>query len=513
MKNLIFIIIILLFAVPLSARTPLLSQEEVLVGTRPLSMGGAFIATADDVNSIGWNPAGLAFLKNNEITFSIPLNPTWSRDLEIGFNDFYGAAAFPFKRNYVLAMDWFHIGYSDDPSQNWNNKPELEYAENRVTLALARKFGEDLKIGTSLKYYNMGVDYDGASEGGGNGLGMDIGINYRFLNGFRAGLLFNNFFSAIMFYDSGESGSFMLPAIRLGVACTLLEDTIIEFAFDDMIHLGAEYSFLNLFSIRGGFQKEILHSGEPIYVSGGTGIRYDRLQIDYGINYTTHLKFQHNVSLTYRFGYKVSLVDVSEIEVEDIFASMNKSYAKKNIVSFNVKNKHKDPLRTKVGFFIEKYMDSPTEKVMTLKPGQPTKVSLPIVFNREIMERTDDGPVSSRVIITYEHEKQKNEDESTKQIMLYSRNAFTWNELEKLAVFVTPNDEDVKKFTRGVIQMKAQQELEDEFISTHFYHAMLLFIALGEYGMTYVVDPNTPFAEVSQNKNAIDYVQAIQGNE
>ena len=55
------------------SRVPVVSQEEVLVGTRPLALNGAYVAMADDVTSIGWNPAGLAFLKNNELTFSVPL--------------------------------------------------------------------------------------------------------------------------------------------------------------------------------------------------------------------------------------------------------------------------------------------------------------------------------------------------------------------------------------------------------------------------------------------------------
>ena len=34
------------------------SQEQLFVGTRPLGMGGAFIAVADDGNTITWNQTG-----------------------------------------------------------------------------------------------------------------------------------------------------------------------------------------------------------------------------------------------------------------------------------------------------------------------------------------------------------------------------------------------------------------------------------------------------------------------
>ena len=42
--------------------------DQLFVGTRPLSMGGAFIAVADDANAITWNPAGLPGLRRTEFT-------------------------------------------------------------------------------------------------------------------------------------------------------------------------------------------------------------------------------------------------------------------------------------------------------------------------------------------------------------------------------------------------------------------------------------------------------------
>ncbi|MBT4055300.1 MAG: hypothetical protein HOE74_09215, partial [Candidatus Marinimicrobia bacterium] len=42
--------------------------DQLFVGTRPLSMGGAFIAVADDANTISWNPAGLPGLRRTEFT-------------------------------------------------------------------------------------------------------------------------------------------------------------------------------------------------------------------------------------------------------------------------------------------------------------------------------------------------------------------------------------------------------------------------------------------------------------
>ncbi|MDD5066380.1 MAG: PorV/PorQ family protein [bacterium] len=502
----LIILSVLLSAVPLFARTPLVTQEEVLVGTRPLGMAGAFVAAADDSSSISWNPAGMAFMKQKEISFSMPLNPLWARDLKIGINNFYAAFLFPVNKTYTLGIDWFHIGYSDDPDLNWNKKPELEYSENKITLAMARKFGEKLKIGASLKYYNLGVNYDGSTERTGNGIGMDIGANYRALDIMKVGLLANNIFGAHLFYDNGTSSRFMSPALKLGFAFNLIKDNTLELTADDMLHLGIEHWFFNMVALRGGVQKEILNSGEDFGLSAGLGVKYRYFQVDYALQYRKYFDMSHSVSLAAKFGYHAYLVDVLSIQIEDVFTAMYKAYAQRDIVRLKVKNKSSVPLKAKIGFMLDKYMDSPTEKDITLKPNVPVDLTLPVVFNNKIMNVKDDGPQNGRIIVTYEFEKEKSEDDSSKQFMLYSRNAFIWDDLEKLAVFVTPSDEMVKSFTRGMIQLNAKQDIQDEFVSDNYYYTMLLFNALGEFGMTYVVDPSTPFAEVAKNRNAVDYV-------
>ena len=59
MKHLLSILLLL---------SPIFSQyDQLFVGTRPLSMGGAFIAVADDANAITWNPAYLGFVGQNSL--------------------------------------------------------------------------------------------------------------------------------------------------------------------------------------------------------------------------------------------------------------------------------------------------------------------------------------------------------------------------------------------------------------------------------------------------------------
>ena len=55
--------------------SPLLAtagEEQVPVGPRPLSMGGAFTAIADGSEAMYWNPAGLADLTLSTIRTTAP---------------------------------------------------------------------------------------------------------------------------------------------------------------------------------------------------------------------------------------------------------------------------------------------------------------------------------------------------------------------------------------------------------------------------------------------------------
>ena len=69
-------------------------------GTRPLSMGGAFVALADDVHAVSWNPAGLAWLEDSEMTVSVILNNRGKYISGDFISDDYLAVAMPLKAGW-----------------------------------------------------------------------------------------------------------------------------------------------------------------------------------------------------------------------------------------------------------------------------------------------------------------------------------------------------------------------------------------------------------------------------
>jgi hypothetical protein len=78
MKKISTIIIILLLLVTHSfaaskVGTTAAQFLKIGVGSRAVGMGGAFVAVADDITSLYWNPGGLGRLNHNE-AFSFILN-------------------------------------------------------------------------------------------------------------------------------------------------------------------------------------------------------------------------------------------------------------------------------------------------------------------------------------------------------------------------------------------------------------------------------------------------------
>ena len=68
MKRLVIILVMILIAVPTQA---VIIREDHLfnqgIGARPLAMGNAFTAIGNDLNSVFYNPAGIASIKEFDL--------------------------------------------------------------------------------------------------------------------------------------------------------------------------------------------------------------------------------------------------------------------------------------------------------------------------------------------------------------------------------------------------------------------------------------------------------------
>ncbi|MEK7274829.1 MAG: hypothetical protein AAB110_06205, partial [Candidatus Desantisbacteria bacterium] len=100
--------------------------NERFVGARPMGMGGAFAAVADDANAMNWNPAGLPMLERYEF------NNIWGNQDNMGKKSLYTSLIVPaFNENCAIGFGW----------QNLRYKP-ISFSRGEWAFAYAKRMGK-----------------------------------------------------------------------------------------------------------------------------------------------------------------------------------------------------------------------------------------------------------------------------------------------------------------------------------------------------------------------------------
>jgi len=241
-------------------------------GARPMGMGGAFTALANDANAVLLNPAGLGSLQAQYASF------------------FYCKqfALIP----YTLTV--YAKGFTD---KNWAHSEALIVSGDDALRETTLLFGAGyklasiipgLQLGATLKYKNatFGNNKEGGAgqvRGSAVGFGMDLGAIYPVQEKVAIGLVLKDVFDFIS-WNSTASGIYTEGSpMRMigGVAFTPRNDFIITLDLDkslhrdtqDRLHIGSEKRFFNLFSLRAGAFQSMLAAAAMNY-NAGFGCQY-----------------------------------------------------------------------------------------------------------------------------------------------------------------------------------------------------------------------------------------------
>jgi len=148
----------LLLAVSLAALS-LVSASPALAcfGARPLAMGGAFVAVADDVHATYWNPAGLVKLSGPEV--SATFDTDWQ---DLNYDIFAGVAAPVGSRAGVGLLYVFN---EDDLGMGVTRTDHLIQAAGAlVLLPWESEAPISFSVGLSGKYLDKDYDISGVSD-------------------------------------------------------------------------------------------------------------------------------------------------------------------------------------------------------------------------------------------------------------------------------------------------------------------------------------------------------------
>ncbi len=275
------------------------------VGGRALGMGGAFTAVANDITAGYYNPAGLANLNYPQISL---MHAEHFGNL---VNYDYGSVAIPFGTDMTFGISAVRLGVDGipdtrealvDPEGNVvyditdpRNKidPSLitEFSDQDWVfyLTFAKRHSENFYWGANVKIIRRDI-----AEFGATGIGFDVGALYTPIENLYFGANIQDVTTTLVAWSTGRN-ELVSPTAKVGAAYMLkILGGIVTPALDLDVrfenrrssaygnlgpvsfdaHAGLEYTFKNLFSIRGGYN-------DVKQFTVGAGIKLPKLNIDY----------------------------------------------------------------------------------------------------------------------------------------------------------------------------------------------------------------------------------------
>jgi transglutaminase-like putative cysteine protease len=205
---------------------------------------------------------------------------------------------------------------------------------------------------------------------------------------------------------------------------------------------------------------------------------------------------------------KYDELEINELKLNEIFPVFFKYYDDHPIGTLKIRNNGSVPLENvNVKIFVGQYMDNPNvcKHFNSIGAGKEESVDLYALFNEKVLGISESTKVQVNVSVESTVAGEQYGNEKVETLRLYDRNAITWEDDKRAAAFVTTKDPVVLKFSKNVksyIENKAGGALNKNLLTGLAY-----FETLRLYGIRYVKDPSSPYEELSQKKNSVDYLQ------
>lgn len=299
------------------------------IGSRALGMGGAFIATANDISSVYWNPAGLALISTREAAFN---HIDWLMDVKydhaafgINFDDFGTIGAFV----GVMSMGEMIVRTVEKPEGTGEY-----FGAGALTagVSYARNLTENFAIGFNAKYIREYIWHETAQ-----GFALDIGTYYKiqFLNETRLAASISNFGTKmklsgrdlLVLTNTGPGGAniintehqvdeFDLPLLfRIGVAVDAIKTDQMRLTLEtnaihpndntEYLNSGLEYAWNEKIFLRAGY-KSLFERDSEQGLTIGLGVNYRlvdlvTIKFDYAFQDFGRLKNVHYLTVGVKF--------------------------------------------------------------------------------------------------------------------------------------------------------------------------------------------------------------------
>ena len=271
------------------------------VGSRPIAMGEAYVAVADDVSALYWNPAGLAQITGKQVNL---IHTEWFQSIRYEYLGYCqpllgGVIGASGTILYIEGIE----RRTTDTEQPEGHIPARDLA---VAVSYGRQFGdsEKLNAGATLKIIYQQLDDRTAT-----GVVADLGLLYKLnVEKWTLGLAIQN-----LGYESAFiSEQSPLPInLKMGISNKYLEDKLtiasdINYGIMDSVFSvggGIDWWVHPVFAVRGGYKYNSAMSslGFLAGLTVGAGFRINIFDIDYALVPYGDLGLTHRISLLAKF--------------------------------------------------------------------------------------------------------------------------------------------------------------------------------------------------------------------
>jgi len=320
-----------------SARRGTNGADQLLipVGARSIASSGAFLADVTGVEAIYYNPAGLGSMEGTEAMFDYT---SYIADISIS----YLAVGTNLGELGSIGLTYKSINFGDIPVTTIDNPDGTgqTYSPTYVTAGLtyAKALTDRVIAGATFK-----VIYEGILNTYASGWAIDFGVQYHFNKNLSLGVSVANIGNNMEYtgedlkiktpvLDSRLGGGngvyeadtepFQIPSYfelsasyrfyfdektELGLGATFRNNNNL----DDQIRVGAEFSFMKMFFLRGGYNYYTGNGDDYLFnsFSAGAGVRWEMLDgvtiiFDYAYRDVTEDALSANNIFTITLGIK-----------------------------------------------------------------------------------------------------------------------------------------------------------------------------------------------------------------
>ena len=193
--------------------------------------------------------------------------------------------------------------------------------------------------------------------------------------------------------------------------------------------------------------------------------------------------------------------------LDPVFPALYSWYEKNPFGKVVITNKEETAITDiTVSFYQPQYMLHAKEcmNIRKIEQGESAEVDLIAFFNEQMLELTEMSLTNSYVIVNYQRLGKKCTKTFSLDVPVYGRNNMSWDDDRRAAVFVSSKDPAAMHFAKFVTSIV--REKKRPAVPINVQYAMGIFETLDKFGINYVVDPSSAFAD-NVGTASIDFLQ------